>query len=436
MTSKSGNGLSRILWAALTLCLGSVGCHSTASFLDPTPAKPVVQPAAQPYTPSLKLPNALPEIAGRSGPDGRPVISQSDYHVQELPSAKPAGAADSPPAKPVVGVPSASCPAAAALQGAHDAPRLPIPNEKAKTFLPAYVIEPPDVLTIDGIRLIPRPPYRIEPLDVLLISVPEALPNQPIAGPYTVTPEGTVYLGTSYGAIRVSGLTLEQAAAAIKAGLRLNNPQVSVALGQFRGVQQVRGDHIVGQDGTITLGTFGCVNVTGLTLSQAKCEIERHLSRWLLDPLVSVSVSGYNSKVYYVITDGAGFGQQVYRLPITGNETVLDAISLVGGLSSVSSKRRIWLARPTPAQTSCYEILPVNWEAITEAGSTDTNWQIFPGDRVYVKADPFITFDNQLSKILSPMERLFGATLLGTSTVQSFRGINGNNNTGGIVPVF
>jgi polysaccharide biosynthesis/export protein len=151
---------------------------------------------------------------------------------------------------------------------------------------------------------------------------------------------------------------------------------------------------------------------------------------------VSVSVSGYNSKVYYVITDGAGFGQQVYRLPITGNETVLDAISLVGGLSSVSSKRRIWLARPTPAQTSCYEILPVNWEAITEAGSTDTNWQIFPGDRVYVKADPFITFDNQLSKILSPIERLFGATLLGTSTVQSFRGINGNNNTGGIVPVF
>ena len=308
------------------------------------------------------------------------------------------------------------------------APRLPPPNEKAKTRLPAYVIEPPDVLIIDGVRLIPKPPYRIEPLDVLLINVPSALPDQPIAGPYTVTPDGTVNLGFGYGPIQVVGLTLDQAAAAIKAGLRLSNPQVSVTLAQFRAIQQVRGEHIVGQDGTITLGTYGCVNVTGLTLSQAKCEIERHLSRWLQDPLISVSVGGFNSKVYYVITDGGGFGQQVFRLPITGNETVLDAIGMINGLPPVSSKRNIWLARPTPAGHGCYEILPVNWEAITEAGSTETNWQLFPGDRVYVKADCWISLDNRLSKVLTPIERLFGATLLGTATVQSFRG--NFNNTG------
>ena len=95
-----------------------------------------------------------------------------------------------------------------------------MPTEKAKTTLPAYVIEPPDVLLIDGIRLIPKPPYRIEPLDVLLIAVPTALPDPPIGGPYTVTPEGTVNLGFGYGAFRIAGLTLEQAANTIKAGLR------------------------------------------------------------------------------------------------------------------------------------------------------------------------------------------------------------------------
>ena len=389
MASKSGNGLSRILWAALTLCLGSVGCHATVSFMETTPTQP-----AAPMSEDAE--SAAGSRLSFLIPSGQPVINQSGYQIQEPPLANRQAASRR---RPIRRPQRLGLPAVVVAAAVPEAPHLPMPNEKAKTFLPAYVIEPPDVLTIDGIRLIPRPPYRIEPLDVLLISVPEALPAQPIAGPYTVTPEGTVYLGTSYGAFRVSGLTLEQAAAAIKAGLRLNNPQVSVALGQFRGVQQVRGDHIVSQDGTITLGTFGCVNVTGLTLSQAKCEIERHLSRWLLDPIVSVSISGYNSKVYYVITDGAGFGQQVYRFPITGNETVLDAISQIGGLPAVSSKRHIWLARPTPAQTSCYEILPVNWEAITEAGSTETNWQLFPGDRVYVKADPFITFDNQLSKI-------------------------------------
>ena len=45
-----------------------------------------------------------------------------------------------------------------------------------------------------------------------------------------------------------------------------------------------------------------------------------------------------NSKVYYIITDGAGSGEQVFRFPVTGSETVLDAISQIGGLPPVSSK--------------------------------------------------------------------------------------------------
>ena len=38
-----------------------------------------------------------------------------------------------------------------------------------------------------------------------------------------------------------------------------------------------------------------------------------------------MDVQGFNSKLYYVILDGGGAGQQVVRLPVTGNETVLDA---------------------------------------------------------------------------------------------------------------
>ena len=80
---------------------------------------------------------------------------------------------------------------------------------------------------------------------------------------------------------------------------------------------------------------------------------------------VAVDVLAYNSKVYFVIFDGGGFGQQVFRLPATGNETVLDAVSLVQGLAPISSKRRIWLARPAPANSGCSQILPVDWNAIT-----------------------------------------------------------------------
>ena len=63
--------------------------------------------------------------------------------------------------------------------------------------------------------------------------------------------------------------------------------------------------------------------------------IERHLSTYLEAPQVAVDVFAYNSKTYYVITQGAGQGDDVTEFPITGNETVLDAIAQLGGLSQL-----------------------------------------------------------------------------------------------------
>jgi polysaccharide export outer membrane protein len=294
---------------------------------------------------------------------------------------------------------------------------------------PPYVIEPPDVLWIDTIQMIPRSPYTVQALDVLMLRATATLPNQPIDGAYTVTPDGRLNLGFSYGSCRVAGMSLEQVEDAMRMhlGKTLNKPQVAVSLGQFRGVQQTRGEHLVKADGTISLGSYGSVYVTGMTLQQAKCAIEKHLSRFVQDPQVSVDVFAFNSKAYYVIADGGGYGQIVLRFPITGKETVLDAIGQIQGLPSVASTRRIWLARPAPADHECLQILPVDWNAITQGGSTATNYQLFPGDRIFVKADCLIAFDNWLGKALSPIERLFGITLLGTATVRTIENHNGTN---------
>ena len=127
----------------------------------------------------------------------------------------------------------------------------------------------------------------------------------------------------------------------------LISPQVSVTLNESGGQQQIAGEHLIAPDGTINLGTYGSVYVSGLTVREAKEAIEKHLTQYLEAPLVSVDVYAYNSKVYYVITEGAGFGDNIQRFPITGNETVLDAISQVQGLSRLSSKN-IWIARPAP----------------------------------------------------------------------------------------
>jgi len=50
-------------------------------------------------------------------------------------------------------------------------PQSNAPRELAKVMLPRYVIEPPDILTIDVIRTIPRSPYRLHATDALNIRV-------------------------------------------------------------------------------------------------------------------------------------------------------------------------------------------------------------------------------------------------------------------------
>jgi polysaccharide export outer membrane protein len=207
-------------------------------------------------------------------------------------------------------------------------------------------------------------------------------------------------------------------------------PEVSVTLAVPAAQQMITGQHLVAPDGTISLGSYGRVLVVGMTLDQAKQVIESHLSQFLEAPQVSVDVFAYNSKFYYVITQGAGLGDGVARFPITGNETVLDAIANINGLEAISSKK-IWIARPSPAGNGCDQILPVDWPSVTMLASTATNYQILPGDRVYVAQDKLVAFDTKVAKITSPFERIFGFTLLGSSTVQRFKFFHRFNGGGG-----
>jgi polysaccharide export outer membrane protein len=113
----------------------------------------------------------------------------------------------------------------------------------------------------------------------------------------------------------------------------------------------------------------------------------------------------------------------VYSFPTTGNETVLDAMARINGLPQVASKRHIWVARRSP-HGGPDQIMPVCWEEMTQQGITRTNYQVLPGDRIYVQSQKIISIDNALAKFLSPIERVLGVTLLGASTVQTIQGQN------------
>ncbi len=309
-----------------------------------------------------------------------------------------------------------------------------VPDGELRTTHAPYRIEPPDVLLIDALKVVPKPPYRLEPLDVVDIRVTGALPDFPIDGRYQVQGSGILNLGVTYGTVSVMGLTIEEATQAVQAQLskQLALTTVSISLFQTAGTQQIAGEHQVAADGTVNLGLYGQVYVTGMTLGEAKVAIEEHLSEFLAEPEVAVDVSTFQSKVYYIISDGASAesGDQVLRIPITGNETVLDALSNTGGLAPFSSEN-MWIARRSPDKAGFETRLPIDWHAITARGSNATNYQILPGDRIYISGNKLTALDTFMFRVISPLERTATFISLASSAIRtlsiSFRTRNNNN---------
>src|SRR5437879_9055395 len=86
-----------------------------------------------------------------------------------------------------------------------------VPKKLKKVNMPEYIIEPPDLLLIDALRLIPKSPYYLQPLDTLLIRATDVLPTDPIENAYYgIETDGQVNLGFAYGMVPVAGLTVEE----------------------------------------------------------------------------------------------------------------------------------------------------------------------------------------------------------------------------------
>ncbi len=304
-----------------------------------------------------------------------------------------------------------------------------VPRELSKTTLPDYIIEPPDVLSIEAISLVPKSPYRLRPLDAVTVIVSGVTDEGNISGQYIVQPNGNLQLLPAGGArpaaaelaaLPAAGRTVEDVQQSLQSILSrvYTEPQVWVTLAELAAQQQIIGEHLVSPDGKVNLGTYGRVRIVGMTMEEARAAIEAHLSQYLEDPQIALDVLGYNSKVFYVVTQGAGLGDRVVILPAKGNETVIDAIGQIQGLESNHSTR-MWVARPGGNECDGDQILPIDWLAVTQRGDTMTNYQLLPGDRLYVSEDKLVAVDTKLGKIISPMERILGFTALGTSTVQS-----------------
>jgi len=185
---------------------------------------------------------------------------------------------------------------------------------------------------------------------------------------------------------------------------------LTVEQADFDASIRLPGDQTVRADGTIDLGTYGRISVVGLTLDEITDAVQRRIERQVektgpddsrseqadKSRPVSVDVRLVEavSKVYYVVGEVKSPG----AFPLAGRETVLDAIFAAGDLTDRADRHGIILSRPSsPGQ--CRVVLPICYRHIVQLGDTSTNYQILPGDRIYV---PSLTFWDELYRFFVP----------------------------------
>ncbi len=171
----------------------------------------------------------------------------------------------------------------------------------------------------------------------------------------------------------------------------------------FNSPVRLPGDQTVQQDGTIELGTYGRLQVAGLSAEEIQDQVGELVSRYEIakrktnielashrdessvttmeqaDYGVTVRLVNQESGMFYVMGEVNSPGSY----PLVGHETVLDAIIAAGGLSDRSNDHKIILTRPQVGGQPRV-ILPVCYQQILQLGDVSTNYQLQPGDRIYV----------------------------------------------------
>ncbi len=165
---------------------------------------------------------------------------------------------------------------------------------------------------------------------------------------------------------------------------------------------RIPADQTILPDGKIDLGEYGRVLVAGKPIEQVEAQVQAVVQAKTPDAgQINVRLVGRNSKVYYVLGQVNAPGS----FPLQGRETVLDGLVAAGGMNARASRNNIILSRPT-TPGGCRIVLPVCYRQIVQLGDTTTNYQLQPGDRIYVPAMSFwegiIGEDKEAKKDCSP----------------------------------
>src|SRR6185369_4894282 len=148
---------------------------------------------------------------------------------------------------------------------------------------------------------------------------------------------------------------------------------------------------VVAPDGKIYFNLLPGLDVWGLTLGQAKAQLERELSKFVRDqPQVSIVLREVESKHLWIL----GHVQAPGIYPLAGPTTLLEALSLAGGTVNLSSFRQAEVLGASDELADFRrsfllrqgKMLPVDFQRLVQLGDLSQNVYLQPDDLIYLPA--------------------------------------------------
>lgn len=150
---------------------------------------------------------------------------------------------------------------------------------------------------------------------------------------------------------------------------------------------------VVRPDGNVSFPLVGEIHAEGMTVSQFTDVLQQGLSRYIVDPDVSVNISKLGRVRVYVF----GEVRKPGAVELDKGHTVIDAIGAAQGFTRDTAKKKIFLIH----QDQPKSLIPINLNNMLKTGDMSQNVTLREGDILYLTKNHRIDFTRDIAPILS-----------------------------------
>ena len=150
---------------------------------------------------------------------------------------------------------------------------------------------------------------------------------------------------------------------------------------------------VVRPDGNVSFPLVGEIHAECMTVSQFTDVLQQGLSRYIVDPDVSVNISKLGRVRVYVF----GEVRKPGAVELDKGHTVIDAIGAAQGFTRDTAKKKIFLIH----QDQPKSLIPINLNNMLKTGDMSQNVTLREGDILYLTKNHRIDFARDIAPIFS-----------------------------------